>query len=204
MTSPLALTGSVDGFFHDAVVRAKEANRVEASTEATHYMGKLLADFARPDAPRATFETPLVFLLDDAMKTPLLHERFEKLRVLGDGVLYGLGFFGDRFEAKGIDEGYVIGVGRAAYENAGAILKRGAEGPQAPDLFTELASRFSALVEVLSYVADHFFAKGAGAVGDRGVVKLYERWLKTRSDSLAEALSAHGFIAPRRGSGVLQ
>ena len=57
---------------------------------------------------------------------------------------------------------------------------------------------------MLSYVADHFLAKGAGAVGDRGVVKLYERWLKTRSDSLAEALSAHGFIAPRRGSGVLQ
>ena len=39
----------------------------------------------------------------------------------------------------------------------------------------------------------------SGVATSRGLLKLYERWLKTRSDRLADALSSHGFVAPRGG-----
>jgi hypothetical protein len=145
-----------------------------------------------------------VFLLNDALKTPHLHERFEKLRTLGDGVLYSLSFFGERFEAKGIDEGYVVRVGKTAYENAGAVFRPKTQDPQNGEftLFDELAARFETFANVLTHVADTFFAKSA--VGNQGVVRIYERWLKTGSDELAEALGAHGFPAKRSRPGGLQ
>ena len=42
-----------------------------------------------------------------------------------------------------------------------------------------------------------------GVATSRGLLKLYERWLKTRSEKLADALSSHGFVAPRGGGRVL-
>jgi hypothetical protein len=38
----------------------------------------------------------------------------------------------------------------------------------------------------------------------RGLVKAYERWLKTGSDRLASALTSRGLMPTRGGRGVLQ
>ncbi len=196
-------TGSVEDFFEEIIEGAMKARRVSASEATTSYVVALLADLAKPGSPvERTLERPLTLLLDEALHTNELADRFEKLRTLGDGVLYSSGFFGDHFEARGVDTRYVIGIGQRAYEGAGSLLRAGADEKESGiDVFGELAKGFESFVDVLADVANATVAKGVAT--SRGLLKLYERWLKTRSDTLADALSSHGFVAPRGGGRVL-
>jgi hypothetical protein len=190
---------SVSGFFGEVVEDAMKARRVEATEGATHYLVALLADFAHPDKTAGqTLERPMTLLLDEALHAPDPAERFERLRVLGDGVLYGCGFFGDHFEARGIDLSYMHGLGTRAYGAASSML-RAQEGP---DLFGELAEKFGVFVDVVAEVADATIAMGTE--NPKGLLKVYERWLKTGSERLAAALTSRGVMPTRRTRGVLQ
>lgn len=201
----IALATRIDDYFRDAVETAIKARQVEASGSTTTYLITLLEDQAKPQES-ATADKPYTLLLDEALDIPDLGDRFERLRLVGDDVLYRLGFFGDHFEARGVDPEYLIRIGSRAYGAAGSLitgkstrdLDAAAEGI---DVFGELAKKFGSFVGVLNEVADLTVA--AGASTSRAVVKLYERWLRTRSESLADALSSHGFVAPRTGKGVL-
>jgi hypothetical protein len=198
----IVATASVSDFFEEVVEDAMKARRVSASDATTSYVVALLADLAKPGNPvEKTMERPLTFLLKEALETTELAERFEKLRTLGDGVLYSSGFFGDHFEARGVDTQYVIGIGRRAYESAGSIIRTGSEDTKGPDVFHELATDFVIFVDVIAEVANATIAKGVAT--SRGVLRMYERWLKTRSESLADALTSHGFVAPRGGGRVI-
>jgi hypothetical protein len=204
----IVATASVSDFFEEIVSEAMKSRGLTASVAATSYVVALLSDLAKPGSPvERTLERPLTLLLDEALHTPELGNRFDKLRTLGDGVLYSSGFFADHFEARGVDTKYVIGIGQTAYETAGSLIRRNSMPPGVkeeqpmPDIFHELAIGFAAFVEVIADVANATIAKGVAT--SRGLLKLYERWLKTRSDRLAEALSSHGFIAPRGGGSGL-
>ncbi len=199
----IVATASVSDFFEEVVEDAMKARRVSASDATTSYVVALLADLAKPGSPvEKTLQRPLTLLLDEALHTNELADRFEKLRTLGDGVLYSSGFFADHFEARGVDTQYVIGIGRRAYESAGSLLRAGKpEEDNGPDVFHELATDFASFVDVLADVANATVAKSVAT--SRGILKLYERWLKTRSDRLADALSSHGFVPPRGGGRVL-
>jgi hypothetical protein len=95
---PIVAARSVSLFFSEVVVDALRVQRVEATEGATRYLVGLLTDYAHPDV-RAdqTLDRPLTLLLDEAVHVADPAERFERLRTLGDGVLYGCGFFGDHF-----------------------------------------------------------------------------------------------------------
>ena len=69
------------------------------------------------------------------------------------------------------------------------------------DIFGELSEGFASFVAVIGEVANATIASGVAT--SKGLLKLYERWLKTRSEKLADALSSHGFVAPRGGGRVL-
>jgi hypothetical protein len=198
-------TASVSDFFEEAVDDAMKSRGVSASEGATVYVVGLLADFAKPGSPvERTLEKSLTLLLDEALRTTELAERFEKLRTLGDGVLYSSGFFADHFEARGVDTKYLIGIGKTAYQNAGSLLVPSSssgsledEASKGPDIFKELATSFADFVDVIAEVANATLARGVAT--SRGILKLYERWLKTRNERLAEALTSHGFVPPRGG-----
>jgi hypothetical protein len=221
---------SVSSFFFEVVEDSLRMRRVEATDGATYYLVELLADYAHPD-PRAgeTLERPLTLLLDEAVKETDPAERFERLRSIGDGVLYGCGFFGDHFDARGIDPKYLHGLGARAYGTASSMLRRRADGTSpprpgrdrsqdgtspapagrgrkleetGPDLFAELADNFAAFVAVVSDVADTTVAMSTETA--RGLLKVYERWLKTGSDRLASALTSRGVMPTRGPKGVLQ
>jgi len=196
----IVATASVAEFFEEIVEDAIRTRGLKASDAARSYVVALLSELAKPGSPvERTLERPLTFLLDEALHTAERGQRFEKLRTLGDGVLYSSGFFADHFEARGVDTNYVISIGRTAYENAGSLLMTGSEPESAKghDIFGELAAEFAAFVAVVAEVANATIAKGVAT--SRGLLKLYERWLKTRSDQLADALASHGFVPPRGG-----
>jgi len=197
-------TASVADFFEEIVEDAMKSHGLKASEGARSYVVALLAELAKPGSPvERTLDRPLTLLLDEALHTSGRAERFEKLRTLGDGVLYSSGFFADHFEARGVDTKYVISIGVAAYENAGSLLRGSGEKKEdnGIDIFRELAKDFGAFVAVLSEIANATIAKSVAT--SRGVLKLYERWLKTRNERLGEALASQGFVAPRGGGRVL-
>lgn len=200
MSMSIVASASVSDFFEEVVGGAMKSKGIQASEGAKSYVVALLAELAKPGSPvERTLERPLTLLLDEALHTNERGERFEKLRTLGDGVLYSSGFFADHFEARGVDTKYVISIGRTAYESAGSLIVPEKSSSGGLDIFQELASEFAAFVSVISEIANATLARGAAT--SRGIVKLYERWLKTRSDTLADALSSHGFVAPRGGGG---
>lgn len=202
----IVATTSVSDFFEAAVKDAMRSRGVTASPGAISYVVALLSDLAKPgSAVGKTLERPLTLLLDEALHTPQLGERFDRLRTLGDGVLYSSGFFADHFEARGVDTSYLVGIGRTAYDNANAIILKssgGAPDPAAPgsvlNIFGELSASFADLVSVIGEVANGAIASGVAT--SKGLVKLYERWLKTGSGKIAEALTANGFVTPRTSS----
>src|SRR5829696_6790394 len=96
----IALERSVGGFFHEVVGDAVRTQQLDATDQAMSYLVALLTEFAHPDPDREdTFDRPLAFLLDEALRTTGA-ERFQRLRALGDGVLYLTGFFGDHIETR--------------------------------------------------------------------------------------------------------
>jgi hypothetical protein len=203
-------TESVSDFFCGVVQDAMRSQRVDATEGATQYVVALLADYARPDRRAGeALDRPLTLLFEEAVHVPDLAERFERLRTIGDGVLYGCGFFGDHFEARGVDAKYLHGLGTRAYGAASSMLRYGADGASAtnlkrstPDLFAELAEKFDSFVDVLEEVADATLVMGTES--PRGLLKAYERWLKTGSVRLASALTSRGVIPTRGPRGGVQ
>jgi hypothetical protein len=205
----IALANSLGSFFHDAVGEAVRTRQLEATDEALSYLVSLLSDFAHPNQDRDdTFDRPLAFLLDEAMRTTGA-QRFQRLRALGDGVLYITGFFGDHIENRGVDVGYVTSVGATAYRGVASMLRRAPtdgndgnakRGEDADNVFIELSQKFDRFVGVINTVADSTLAQQAR--GERGVVMLYEKWLRSGSTTLAKELGARGLVPHRNAGGV--
>src|SRR5271167_4919797 len=123
----IVAANSVSHFFFEAVEDAMRVQRVDATDGAMRYLVALLGDYVHPDRRAGeALERPLTLLLDEAMHAPDPADRFQRLRVIGDGILYGCGFFGDHFEARGVDSNYLHGLGTRAYGAASSMLRHGA------------------------------------------------------------------------------
>jgi hypothetical protein len=197
------LSGDVHGYFSGLVVEAAEERRVDANPTVTTYLAALLADYAHPGSlTRDALDRPFTLLLAEALDSAG-SERFERLRALGDGVLYVRGFFSEHLETRGVELRYVSSVGARAYDGAANMLKRHSSGEpsSAPDVFGELAERFDAFVALVSGVADRIAAQCGGAT-DGSVLKLYERWLRTGSSEIAAALGQRGLVPVRSRAGL--
>ncbi|HEY4118525.1 MAG TPA: hypothetical protein VGM56_11755 [Byssovorax sp.] len=198
-SSPVVIAPDLSAYFEEVLTGAIRARRVDATDEAATYLVAMLAHFAHPTEPVAAALTrPLTFQLRDAMEAPSA-ERFQRLRSLGDHVLYVLGFFGGHLESK-VDRGYVVGVGATAYLNAAAMLRVRDEREARRGVLSELATKFDRFVAVLRDIADGTLA--CGAQSERTIVRLYERWLATGSTRLAEELGAHGILAHKTPIGL--
>jgi hypothetical protein len=184
----IVAAGSIAGYFEAVVEDALETRGVDASQSATRYLVGVLAE---PHIePR-----PLALSLQEALVTNEPAERFERLRLLGDAVLYASGFFADHFAARGLETRYVVSIGSRAYGTAGAMLHGDETG-----LFDELARHFEEFASVLTVVAERTLAQQPGA---QNLLKLYERWLKTGSETISAELAVHG-IFPTRGTKGIQ
>src|SRR5262245_48282363 len=192
----IALSPSISAYFEEVVTDALRVRQVDATRAASSYLVALLCDYAHPDEEaESALSQPLTFLLRDALEASG-PERFRRLRALGDGVLYAVGFFGGHIEQKGIDRTYVVTVGASAYDHAAAMLRLCAKPASGgPHVLTELAEKFDRFADVLSDVADETYASSAR--DDTALVRLYERWLRTGSSRLAEALGVHGLTPTR-------
>ena len=198
---PFETSTNVDGFFRELLELAIKKRGFEPSMASASYVVALLADSAKPHA------SPLNVISDSSM-TVLLAEalqshgaaRFEKLRVLGDGVLFVSGFFSDHLTRRGLEPYYVRGLGATAYGGAASMLRSVGAHQTGPDVFTELSHNFEMFVELVSWISEELSARAVR--DDSSLLDVYERWLKVQSDCLTELLLAHGMLPQRKTPGI--
>ncbi len=195
MTSAFHLGANVDGFFREIVESAAEQESVESTDLGLAYVTSLLASYVRlRSEDRALLGESLTLALHQAVLASGA-ERFERLRSVGDAVLYASGFFSEHLSARGVSLPYVRGLGARAYALAGGTLTG------ARDLFQELADRFDNYARLLGVVSDTVAATSA-ASSPAGTLRLYERWMRTRSPAAADALIERGLL-PLASKGTL-
>lgn len=188
---------NLEDYFRDSLERVTTARSVTAGEATQHYLVHMLVGFSRTDHlfeySRDGFGLrPLALMLADALEAQHGPERNIQLRRLGDVALFISGFFGDSLARRAVDIDYYTRMGEAAYStlrNAPASRRDELLG----DVYNELADRFLVFVDALADVAQE-----ARVFDERDILRLYEIWVRTRSDRAAEILQRLG-IEPARG-----
>jgi hypothetical protein len=180
-------------FFREQLGKAMEHQRVSTSAFTEYYLVNLLVACVRgdvlPGREPGYDETPLALLYMRAVQAPRA-ERTRLLRLLGDSALFVSGFFADSLDNAPAGHGYYRALGGRAY----AHLGREAPKPFGPELFGELAERFSQFSDVLAEVSEE-----SRLAHPASLVKLYERWLATGSRRAGAQLVERG-VTPVAGS----
>ena len=185
---------SIHQFFRDLVAKAIENQRARVQPFTELYLVNLLAEYLMSEAlyvqgdDGSWQQKPLAFLLKEALEEPG-PARVQMLRRLGDTSLFVSGFFPDSLSRRSnlVDVDYYIAMGGRAYDAVGMVAARHARSEKT--LWDELSEKFRLLVDLLNEVSERTLAST-----NAGLVRLYERWMKTGSVRLATTLQAQGVV----------
>ncbi len=181
-------------FFAEVVDQALGETPLELSSACHAYVVSVLSEHA--GKPPDSGEEPFALRLSAALGASG-GKRFDHLRRLGDDVLFLGGFFEEHLAYRGLQRNYLVALGSSAYHGAGTALRQfSAE----MGIFAELSARFEALLRLLSKVADAVLAKSS--YSNASVLELYERWRRTQSNTLAQALAERGLFATEGGTSL--
>jgi len=194
MTDPKLLSAqSIHDFFRELLSLAMENQRARVQHATELYLANLLSGFLGTESllvreDDGTLQRqPLALLLKEALEGEG-PARARALRRLGDTSLFVSGMFADSLSASLVDVDYAIAMGTRAYDALGEVAARHGRGERS--LWDELSEKFSQLVEVLNEVSERTLAST-----NAGLLRIYEKWIKTGSPRVATLLSQHGMPA---------
>ena len=182
MAEALLRNESPTEFFRELVEAAMQNQRVSAHELTSFYVVNLLTGFVHGDA-RAEGDEPLGPRLARALQTAGVTQR-HSLRKVGDESLFISGFFADSFNRGLVDIDYYIHLGERAYRS----LAHHADQTLG-DVFDELSDKFTSFVDVLGEVSER-----TSLASNSDVLRLYEKWLRTRSRRSGDLLAARGIV----------
>ena len=142
---------------------------------------QLLIRFLRPGRELLRRPLALVFLEAEQQGPP---QNLEGFRAVGDNALFVVGLYPDSLERSLIGPDYYVDLGRSAYQRA---ADSGREGVR--EMFGELSGSFPDLVRILAQISTSDLFQS-----ERDTIRLYRRWLLTRSDVDAAELTRRGVI----------
>jgi hypothetical protein len=193
---------SAHEWFREMVADALSERRLQVQEVTEFYLVNLLAGFLEKERlfveePDGTLTAePLALILLRAIQSER-RVRAAQLKRLGDTALFVSGFFGDSLARSRVDVDYYIAMGGQAY-GALAESERGLDA-----LYEELSDRFGQFVDLFAEIAELSDLRS-----NRGLVRLYERFLATRSERVAQRLRDRGvalFAGPgAKGRGLPQ
>lgn len=172
-------TRSLLEYFKDAVEKASQDLHVEISQLAQFYLVDLLSRYTQSTPLRepewGERDKPFAQALMESYGVSS-QKRARILRQIGDTTLFVSGFFSDSFQRRLVDIDYYAAIGSTAYRSLEALLAArivdwGFEG-----VFQELSEKFLRLVDLFAEIGDASGRQHAG-----GILRIYERWLKTKS-----------------------
>lgn len=190
MTS-LEQTGIME-YFREAVEDAAEKLKVEISDLTEFYVVDLLSRYANI---KALTSTELVS--EEKTFGELFWESYELntegrariLKYIGDTTLFLTGFFSDSFQRCLVDVDYYASLGQTSYRNlldllAARVVRWGLE-----EVFDELSGKFFQLMDVIAEVSE-----STGPQHAADLLRIYERWLRTRSKRDEKILRKMGIV----------
>jgi hypothetical protein len=190
MTS-LEHTGIME-YFKEAVEDATERLKVEISDNTEFYVVDLLSRYTNINTLTST-----KLVSEEKTFAELFMESYELktegrariLKYIGDTTLFLTGFFSDSFQRCLVDVDYYASLGQTSYRNlldlvAVRVVRWGLE-----EVFDELSGKFFQLMDVLAEVSE---ASGPRHAAD--LLRIYERWLRTRSKRDEKLLRKTGII----------
>lgn len=186
-------------FFHNEVSGAAHALGLTTDEDCEFYVVNLLCSFSRSDRSPAPGDEPLVFIYKRALEAPL-HERIPHLKALGDSALYVAGFFADFVERSLVGADYYISMGQNAYDSVADLLAAQHRVKGFADVYRVLAECFGVWVGVLNEVRERGEEK---QTTDEDLLRLYDRWARTKSPRLERLLCRQGFLPLDSGVGEL-
>jgi hypothetical protein len=178
---------SAQEYFRELVSDALSHRQLTVHDATEFYLVNLLSRYLQREylygTGTAADPEPLAFILKRALEGNR-DERWRHLKRLGDTSLFVSGFFGDSLARSLVDVDYYIAMGERAYDT----LRGEPRGPSgAQELFGELAERFAEFVDLFAEIAEL-----SDLSSNRGLVKLYERFLLTGSARVAQRLRERG------------
>jgi hypothetical protein len=193
MAEALVRSQSPVEYFRELVDAAMQHQRVSAQELTSFYVVNLLASFMHLDhSPGAGEEDALGVRLVKALAAQGARQR-DELRHVGDLSLFISGFFSDSLNRRLVDVDYYIQLGEHAYAS---LARR--DGPFG-DVFDELSGKFVAFVDVLGEVSEH-----STITSNADLLRLYEKWLRTKSRRSGDLLAARGIVPNAAGSRLVQ
>jgi hypothetical protein len=188
----LTLVAQPQDYFRELVTEAMERQKVTAQPETEFYLVNLLNQFIKTDrlylrdADGTAREEPLALMVKEALEEPAPSAKSARFRHIGDVSLYVGGYFQDSLSRKLVDVDYYIDMGGAAYQRV-AVLCSEEEALRA--VYEELAAKFSTFVEVFADVSEKTSPRT-----EKDLLRLYELWVRTRSERAAKALQEAGIL----------
>lgn len=189
--SHLQVVTQPEDFFRELVAQALGEQKLTTQPETEFYLVNLLRRFIATESLYPTGvegeskkDEPLALMLKQALEQPKTLQG-TYFRHLGDVSLYTAGFFQASLSRKLVDVDYYIGMGGTAYQQAASQ----ATEKNQRKLFAELAAKFAAFVEVFAEISEKTSPRG-----EKDILRLYELWIKTRSDRAAKALQEAGIV----------
>jgi hypothetical protein len=170
-------------FFKELVDGALVHQRVAANELTAYYVVQLLVRYVDGGATDNQPDAPLGMRLALALEGGGAQKR-SSLKHIGDRSLFISGFFSDSLNRKLVDVDYYVSIGGCAYN----ALSRN-EADRFSPVFAELAEKFAAFVDVLSEVSER-----TSCASNLDVLRLYEKWLKTRSPRSGQLLVERGVV----------
>ncbi len=182
MADAILRSESPTEFFRDLVETAMQNQHVSAHELTSFYVVNLLTGFVHGDV-RADDGEPLGTRLARALQTAGVAQR-DGLRQVGDQSLFISGFFSDSLNRSLVDIDYYIQLGECAYRS----LARNGDRTLG-DVFDELSDKFTTFVDVLGEVSER-----TSLSSNADILRLYEKWLRTRSRRSGDLLAARGIV----------
>lgn len=182
----------VEEFFFHQVRSAINNQNLSTHPHTEFYLVRLLSNFCQSDRlfpDEESKATPLAIRYLQSLELKRLdHVRgVQLLQELGDFTLYITGFFQESLQRSSVDLNYYFTLGGNAYHRLHTLGERSQMLEVFQETFLDLASRFPAYAEVLCEISEN-----APARRDVDLLKLYERWLTTRSRRLFKKLQEAG------------
>jgi hypothetical protein len=193
MAEALVRSQSPVEYFRELVDAAMQHQRVSAQELTSFYVVNLLASFMHLDySPGAREDEALGVRLVKALAAQGAKQR-DELRHVGDLSLFISGFFSDSLNRRLVDVDYYIQLGEHAYASLA-----GRDDPFG-DVFDELSGKFVAFVDVLGEVSEH-----SAMTSNADLLRLYEKWLRTKSRRSGDLLAARGIVPSAAASRLVQ
>lgn len=177
----IEMSRDLRGWFREQLGVALERRGLPASQTTQLYLVELLHE-----PPSGALARPLALQLADAAEASGA-EKIRLLREMGDAALYLSGFFADHLERRGVTRSYSVAMGERAYASASALSALSPVEAARRHVYEELADAFEGFV-----LAFDELRESTALRTPQDIVKLYDRWRRTRSPRLAERLREEG------------